>query len=90
VPEEVGEYTNRFTLLGVPFMGGVGSRPRHPLTKTPTTKMTISQLIQRDIVRNEMMYDILAMEHNKKVDRAIVHLLSTILDDEFAEDEMYV
>ena len=52
--------------------------------------MTISQLIQRDIVRNEMMYDILAMEGNKKVDRAILHLLSTILDDEFAEDEMYV
>jgi hypothetical protein len=52
--------------------------------------MTISQLIQRDIVRNEMMYDILTMEGNKKVDRAIVHLLSTILNDEFAEDEMYV
>jgi hypothetical protein len=50
--------------------------------------MTISQLIQRDIVRNEMMYDILSMEGNKKVDRDIVHLLSTILDDEFAEDEM--
>jgi len=54
------------------------------------TNMTISQLIQRDIVRNEMMYDILAMEGNKKVDRAIVHLLSTILEDEFAEDEKYV
>ena len=52
--------------------------------------MTISQLIQRDLVRQEMEHDILAMEHNKKVDRAIVHLLSTILDDEFAEDEMYV
>jgi hypothetical protein len=51
--------------------------------------MTISQLIQRDIVRNEMMYDILAMEGNKKVDRSIVHLLSTILEDEFAEDEKY-
>jgi hypothetical protein len=47
--------------------------------------MTISQLIQRDLVRQEMEHDILAMEGNKKVDRAIVHLLSTILDDEFAE-----
>ena len=53
------------------------------------TNMTISQLIQRDIVRNEMMYDILSMEGNKKVDRSIVHLLSTILEDEFAEDEKY-
>ena len=52
--------------------------------------MTISQLIQRDLVRQEMEHDILAMEGNKKVDRAIVQLLSTILDDEFAEDEMYV
>jgi len=52
--------------------------------------MTISQLIQRDLVRQEMEHDILAMEGNKKVDRAIVRLLSTILDDEFAEDEMYV
>jgi len=37
-----------------------------------------------------MEHDILAMEGNKKVDRTIVHLLSTILEDEFAEDEMYV
>ena len=47
--------------------------------------MTISQLIQRDLVRQEMEHDILTMEHNKKVDRAIVRLLLTIHDDEFAE-----
>jgi hypothetical protein len=47
--------------------------------------MTISQLIQRDLVRQEMEHDILAMEHNKKVDRAIVRLLLTIHEDEFAE-----
>ena len=52
--------------------------------------MTISQLIQRDLVRQEMEHDILAMDGNKKVDRAIVRLLLTIRDDEFAEDEMYV
>lgn len=52
--------------------------------------MTISQLIQRDLVRQEMEHDILAMDGNKKVDRDIVRLLLTIRDDEFAEDEMYV
>ena len=51
--------------------------------------MSISELIKRDLIRTEMINDILAMDGNKKVDSSIVHLLSTILEDEFAEDEKY-
>ena len=51
--------------------------------------MSISELIKRDLIRTEMINDILAMEGNKKIDRALIRDLVTILEDEFAEDEKY-
>lgn len=52
--------------------------------------MSISELIKRDLIRTEMINDILAMDGNKRVARAVVHHLVTIVEDEFANDEMYV